>query len=127
MVSYNKKRMTKISKLSDIDIYRDALILAREIYVISRSQKLIHDFSLIDQIRRACLSVAANIAEGYGRKTKRDFAQFLSIALGSVNEVITYLDFINLEYNINIEILKNRYEILAKRIFVFRRYLLLSS
>ncbi|MEM4736955.1 MAG: four helix bundle protein [Nitrososphaeria archaeon] len=42
------------------------------------------------------------MAEGYGRKSKRDFSQFISIALGSVNEVITYLDFIRLEYSIKL-------------------------
>src|SRR3989338_1699490 len=93
--------MSKITKLSDIEIYKDALVLARDIYSLTRNIKLSKDFSIIDQLRRASLSVPANIAEGYGRKSKRDFAQFLSIALGSINELITFLDFVRLEYDLD--------------------------
>lgn len=83
--------MTKITKLSDIEIYQEALRLAQFVFTMAKNEKIRHEYFLIDQIKRAALSVAANIAEGYGRNTKKDFSQFLSIALGSVNEVITYL------------------------------------
>jgi len=63
--------MSKINKIEDIEIYKISL-------------------SLANQIRAASISVSANIAEGYGRRTRKDFAQFLSIALGSVNEIIAY-------------------------------------
>ncbi len=114
----------KINKLSDINIYKEALELAKEIYKLTRLAGIKNDFSLVEQIRQAALSIAANIAEGYGRKSKKDFSQFLSIALGSVNEVITFLDFINLEYKIDTSILQDRYNLLAKRIFSFRSYLI---
>lgn len=116
--------MSKITKLDDIEIYRDALQLANKIYLLSKISPLSRDFSLCNQMRRAAISVAANIAEGYGRNTKKDFAQFLSIALGSVNEVIAYLDFIALVFKINIQDPKKSYLELSKRIFSFRRYLL---
>lgn len=118
--------MTKINKLNDIEIYRQALDLAQKIYKLTRIAPLSRDFSLVDQIKRASLSTAANIAEGYGRKTKKDFSQFLSIALGSTNEIIAYLDFISLEYKINATQLANEYNILAKRIYKFRTYLLIT-
>lgn len=118
--------MAKISKLADIDIYREALALAQDTYALSRNSRITRDYSLIDQMRRACLSIAANIAEGYGRKTKRDFAQFLSVSLGSVNEVMTYLDFIQPEYHLDTSALKAKYDVLAKRIFSFRSYLFSS-
>lgn len=119
--------MTKITKLSDIEIYHEALRLAQKIYQLSKYDKLRHEYSLLDQIKRASLSVAANIAEGYGRNTKKDFSQFLSIALGSVNELVAYLDFIILEFKIDTIKLKEEYLILSRRIHSFRSYLQKSS
>lgn len=116
--------MSKINKLSDIEIYTEALKLASEIYKLTRLTGIKNDFSLVGQIRQAALSIPANIAEGYGRKSKKDFSQFLSVALGSANEVITFLDFINLEYKIATDILQERYNSLAKRVFTFRSYLI---
>ncbi|MBT8215520.1 MAG: four helix bundle protein [Acidimicrobiia bacterium] len=48
-------------------------------------------FELSSQLRRASVSVAANLAEGAGRKSDRDFARFIRIARGSANEVETLL------------------------------------
>lgn len=119
--------MGSFFKLRDIEIYKESLLLAREIFQLTRNVSLSKNFSLVDQIRRASLSIPANIAEGYGRKSKRDFSQFASIALGSVNELVTYLDFIALEYNMDTKEIIEKYEILAKRIYSFRKYLLSHS
>ena len=48
-------------------------------------------YGLVSQINRAAVSVPANIAEGYGRNTNKEFVQFLYIALGSCNELETLL------------------------------------
>src|SRR3989344_6924784 len=109
----------KITKLADIEIYRQALLLARDIYALCRNKALQREYSLIDQLKRATISVAANIAEGYGRNTKKDFSQFLSIALGSVNELIAFLDFISLEFKIDTSELKEKYLVLSRRIHSF--------
>lgn len=116
--------MGTIQKLNDIEIYRLSLDLARDVYHVTRDPRLKNDFSLVDQLRRACLSIPANIAEGYGRKSKRDFSQFLSIALGSVNEVVAFLDFVCIEYELDVSSIQRNYDILAKRIFAFRKYII---
>lgn len=119
--------MTRIAKLDDIEIYKEALTLAQKVYRMVTNYKLEKEYDLKDQIKRAALSVAANIAEGFGRNTKKDFSQFLSIALGSVNEVITYLDFMSLEFKLDTTELKQSYFILSRRIHSFRSYLLRNS
>ncbi len=116
--------MSKITKLDDIQIYREALELAHVIYHFVKNDALRREYALIDQIKRAAISVAANIAEGYGRKTKKDFAQFLSIAIGSLNELIAYLDFISLEFHVSDPAIKERCITLQRRTHSFRSYLL---
>lgn len=119
--------MTIITKLDDIEVYRAALELAQKAYLLTKDDKLKKEYELVGQIKRAAISIAANIAEGYGRNTKKDFSQFLSISLGSANEVIAYLDFIQLQFNINTSSLKEEYLVLSRRIHSFRSYLLRFS
>ena len=114
----------RINKLHDLEIYTQSLQEARKIYTLTRDKQLVKEYSLCDQIKRASLSVAANIAEGYGRKSKQDFSHFLSISLGSCNEVIAFLDFIEIEFQLKTSSIKEEYEILSKRIYSFRSYLL---
>ena len=105
-------------------IYQLALEGNKLIYLLTKDNLLKRDFSLVDQIRRASMSVCANIAEGYGRHTKRDFAQFMSVAIGSINEVVAFLDIINSIYP-SIDTNKERifYIELGKQAWSFRRSL----
>jgi len=59
----------------------------KKIYEITKNKNFARDFGLSDQIRRASVSVMSNIAEGNGRKTNKDFANFLVISHGSAAEV----------------------------------------
>lgn len=113
-----------ISKLHDIEVYVMSLQLAQQVYKLTKEKEFRKEYSLCDQMKRASLSVSANIAEGYGRKTKQDFSHFLSIALGSCNELIAFLDFVELEFKFNTQSIKQQYEVLSKRIYSFRSYLL---
>ena len=83
--------MAAIRRLEDIDAWASATELASEIYTVTRRGPWLSDLALRDQIRRAAVSAASNIAEGYGRKTNREFARFLDIARGSATEVQSLL------------------------------------
>jgi len=60
--------MAKIKRFKDIEAWKKARELVKEIYIITESKALFkRDFSLKDQIRRSVISVMSNIAEGYAR------------------------------------------------------------
>jgi four helix bundle protein len=72
-------------------VWRQAMDLARACYVLTREFPKEERFGLTSQIRRAVVSVPANIAEGSGCATRKDFVNFLRIAQGSLRELQTYL------------------------------------
>lgn len=67
--------------------------LAREVYSVSAKFPREEVYAFTSQIRRASLSAPTNIVEGYARRGKREFRQFLSIALGSLAETGYLLEF----------------------------------
>ncbi|MGH7672263.1 MAG: four helix bundle protein [Gemmatimonadales bacterium] len=78
-------------KLERLDAWRTAQELAYQAYLLTLSPQLSRHFALIDQIRRAALSVPANIAEGYSLGTTPQFLRGLKIALGSNTELYSHL------------------------------------
>jgi four helix bundle protein len=79
--------MGKIESFEDILAWQKARTLNLEIYKISNRPDFSRDFGLRDQMRRASISVLSNIAEGFERKSKAEFSQFLNIAKGSAGEL----------------------------------------
>lgn len=65
--------------------------LNKEIYRLTNVISFSKDFALRDQIRRASISISSNIAEGYGRKTNKEFVYFLNVAQASCYEVKSQL------------------------------------
>ncbi len=63
----------------------------KEIYLVTDKFPSEEKFGLVSQMRRAAVSVPVNIAEGAARKSKKEFIQFLHIALGSMTELDTLL------------------------------------
>ena len=73
-------------------VWQKSKALAVRIYRLTGNGAFARDFVLRDQIRRAAISIASNIAEGDERDTNRDSVRFLYIAKGSLAELITQLE-----------------------------------
>jgi four helix bundle protein len=83
--------MATITQFEDIEAWQLGRELKRRVYACSAQGSFAQDFALKDQIRRAAISVTANIAEGFERGGNREFIQFLSTAKGSCGEVQDHL------------------------------------
>jgi four helix bundle protein len=79
-----------IRSYQDLIVWQKAVDLTVETYRLTRALPNEERFGLTAQIRRAAVSIPANIAEGHGRHHRDDFRQFLSIARGSLKELETH-------------------------------------
>ncbi len=79
--------MAKIKKFEDIESWKKARELTKQLYETTSTGLFTRDFGLKDQIRRAAISILSNIAEGFERGGDKEFVQFLSVAKGSCGEV----------------------------------------
>ena len=75
----------------DLLIWQKSMTIVTEIYQLTNSFPKEEIYGLTSQIRRCAVSIPSNIAEGCGRKTDKDFSNFLSISLGSAFEFETQL------------------------------------
>lgn len=80
-----------IKSFRDLIVWQQAMALVKQVYLLTKSFPKEETYGLTSQMRRAAVSVPANIAEGSGRGTRKDYQQFLRIAQGSLREVETYL------------------------------------
>jgi len=81
----------QVKNFEDLEIWKDARLLTRGIYQLTREPKFSKDFALRDQIRRAAVSIMSNIAEGFERGGNQEFIQFLYVAKASCGEVRSQL------------------------------------
>lgn len=83
--------MSEIKSYRDLIVWQRAMDLAVEVYAQSQAWPKEELYGLTSQVRRSTTSVAANIAEGYGRENLGSYVQFLRIAQGSLKETETHL------------------------------------
>ena len=114
-----------LNSYKDLIVWQRAMELVREIYSLTERFPRDESFGLRSQMERAVVSIPSQIAEGYLRKHKKEYIQFLSIALGSAAELETQilicksvnkfrdLDFSRAE-NLNQEVMKMLYVLIGK-------------
>jgi four helix bundle protein len=83
--------MATFNRFEDIQAWKKAREVTKIVYQLTGNPAFSRDFGLRDQIRRASISIMANIAEGHGRRTKIEFANFLNFSRGSTAEAQSHL------------------------------------
>ena len=86
-----EKGESEMVDYKDLPAWRLSRALVSDIYLLTKNFPEDERFGLTNQIRRAVVSIPSNIAEGYNRRSDKEFAHFLKIAKGSAAEVETQL------------------------------------
>jgi four helix bundle protein len=84
--------MTKISSFRDLLVWQKSMEWAVRIYKITGTFPNEERYGLISQLRKSSSAIPSNIAEGFGRKTTKDYLRFLNIALASSYEALTQIE-----------------------------------
>jgi four helix bundle protein len=83
--------MEKIKNFKQLLVWKKGIEIVKEIYFLTKNFPKEENFGLTSQMRRAAVSIPANIAEGFKRNHRKEFKQFLHIALGSAAELETLI------------------------------------
>jgi four helix bundle protein len=83
--------MNQLKAFTDLKAWQEALLLAKQVYGLTKLFPKGELFGLTRQMRRCSVSVSSNIAEGFNRFSKKEKIQFYSIALGSISELESQL------------------------------------
>lgn len=116
----------KFNRFEEIDVWKQACELCKEIYLLTNSEVISKDFGFKDHLRRSSVSIPSNIAEGYERKSNTEFVRFLYIAKGSAGELRTQLYIakeINYISNERFDELFKKAEEISKSLSGFIKYL----
>jgi four helix bundle protein len=81
----------QINSYKDLEVWKKGIRFSIELYQVTKEFPPHELYGLTNQLRRASASVPANIAEGYGRESAKNYVQFLETARGSLNETETFL------------------------------------
>jgi four helix bundle protein len=80
-----------INSYKELIVWQKSFKLVKQLYEITKAFPKSETYGIISQIRRAAVSIPSNIAEGFVRKSKKEFSQFVAIAFGSGAELETQL------------------------------------
>jgi four helix bundle protein len=87
-----EEEKSKIKNFRDLDVWRLAMEIVVDIYECTKTFPKEEIYGLVSQMRRAAVSIASNIAEGFNRYHNKEYRQFLYIALGSCAELETQIE-----------------------------------
>lgn len=118
--------MATVQRFEDLEVWQDARVLVKRVYQLTAKFPDHEAFGLTNQLRRAAVSVMANIAEGFERGSNSEFIQFLFMARASNAEVRSHL-YVALDLNYasesEIEEIREYSERLSRRIKTLIDYL----
>jgi len=118
--------MATIKRFEDLDCWKDARVLVKLVYDFTKKGNFEKDFELKAQIRRSAISVMGNIAEGFHRKSNKEFMRFLDYSRASLAETLSHL-YVALDQNYiddaDLQNVKKQAEIVWKKINNFITYL----
>ena len=80
-----------IKSYQDLQVWQRGMVIAELVYQLTQKFPREEMFGLTSQMRRAATSIPANLAEGWGRGTTKEFLRFIRIANGSLRELETHL------------------------------------
>lgn len=103
---------SSIKRFEDLNVWQEAMLLVEMVY---NEMKKCNDYGLRDQMQRSAVSIPSNIAEGYERKTNKEFVYFLFIAKGSCGELRTQI-YLAIKLNIITEKVGNELIELSKKV-----------
>jgi four helix bundle protein len=83
--------VVKITSYRDLDIWKNAIALIKDIYAATEEFPKEETYNLISQMRRSAISIPSNVAEGFRRQYNKEYKRFLCIVLGSCAELETQI------------------------------------
>lgn len=113
-------------RFEKLEIWHESIKYTKDVYHITRTFPKNETYSIVDQLRRSSDSIPANIAEGSGSTSNKDFAHYLDIAIKSVYETVSHLHVAYIQSYITEEERDRLYsdaEILVKKIQSFKNWL----
>lgn len=117
-------------RFEELEIWKEAILFAKLVYKLTEKFPSRELFSLVDQLRRCASLIAANISEGSGSSSKKDFAHYLEIAIKSLYESVSHLQLAKEQNYISQIQLNDTYEkaeLLSRKIRAFRNTLIKNS
>lgn len=118
--------MAAIKRFEDLECWQEARRFVQLVYQLSKKDRFSRDYRLVSQITDSAVSSMANIAEGFHRKSNKDFMKFLDYSRASIAETVSH-SYIALDQHYiteeELELVKERADVVWKKVNNFITYL----